>query len=76
MYKKMSMFLYLLYLIIIILTIELIFLVSIPFWSDSKKVCEYWEKQNEEMVCIQEKTIFCLERECSNESRKEVFENE
>lgn len=47
--------------------IAIIWLLSIPIWSDSKKVCKYWENQGNQMVCIQETTIFCLERECSNE---------
>lgn len=41
-----------LYTILIISIIKLIILVSIPFWSDTKKVCECWEKQNGGMVCI------------------------
>lgn len=57
--KGLSVFLYT---ILIILIINLIILISIPFWSDTKKVCEYWEKQNGEMVCIKETTVFCLER--------------
>jgi hypothetical protein len=56
-----------LYTILFISIIILIILVSIPFWSDTKKVCEYWEKQNGEMVCIKETIVFCLEKECSNE---------
>lgn len=43
----------------------LIFVLSIPFWSDTKKVCKYWEEQDGKMVCIQEETVFCLEKECS-----------
>ena len=45
----------------------LIYVISIPFWSDTQKVCEYWEKQNGEIVCVKETIVFCLERECSNE---------
>lgn len=51
-------------------TITFIFLIywlSIPFWSDTKKVCDLWEEQNGKIVCVKEVTAFCLERECSNE---------
>ena len=55
---------------VVILIIIFLWLISIPIWSDSKKVCEYWEEQNGKMVCIQEVTYFCLERECSLGSDK------
>ena len=51
----------------IISLIFLIFVLSIPFWSDTKKVCDLWEEQNGEIVCVREVAAFCLERECSDE---------
>lgn len=54
-----------LYVVLVGMIAFLVYVVSIPFWSDSKKVCEYWEKQNREIVCIKETTYFCLEKECS-----------
>lgn len=62
--KILSIFLSLLATIIFIF---LIYLLSIPFWSDTKKACDLWEEQNGKKVCIKETTYFCLERECSNE---------
>lgn len=55
-----------LYIVIFLLLIPLIWFFTIPVWSDSKKVCEYWEKQNGEMVCIKETTLFCLKIECED----------
>lgn len=59
-----------LFLILAGLTIYLMYLISIPFWSDSKKICKYWEKENGEMICIKETLYFCLEKECSLGSDK------
>lgn len=55
-----------LYVVMFLSLIFLIWVFTIPIWSDSKKVCEYWEKQNGEMVCIKETTYFCLKTECEN----------
>lgn len=40
--------------------IALVLLISIPFWSESKKVCKYWEKKDGNMQCIQETIFYCL----------------
>ena len=54
--------------IMAIITLMLfVYVISIPFWSDTKRVCDLWEEQNGKIVCVKEVTAFCLERECSNE---------
>lgn len=40
--------------------IAVVWLASIPFWSESKKVCKYWEKKDGNMQCIQETIFYCL----------------
>ena len=47
-------------LIFLIFLILLLIFITIPIWADSKKVCKYWENQNNNMVCIQEEIVFCL----------------
>ena len=54
----------LLLIICIPLTALFILFLTVPIWSDSKRVCEYWEKQDTDMVCIKETTLYCLKLEC------------
>lgn len=52
--------------IVILLLIPFMYILTIPIWSDSKIVCKYWEKQNNEMVCVEETLYFCLKTNCEN----------